>query len=79
MSPYDLHEHPTEALDALRWSLEEIESLRLDAARYRRLRILGAAPLGSKHLNDKFVMCFTTLDKFIDDDIRIHPSRGEAK
>lgn len=51
---------------------------RLDAARYRRLRVLGAAPSTSPHLEAGTVLCFTNLDTFIDDDIAAQPSRGEA-
>lgn len=49
-----------------------------DARRYRRLRVLGAAPCGTRDLNNGTVMCFTTLDAFVDADIAAHPSRGEA-
>jgi hypothetical protein len=51
----------------------------LDARRYRRLRVLGCAPTGSRHLEHGEVMCFTTLDAHIDGDIAVHPSRGEVK
>lgn len=50
----------------------------LDALRYRRLRVLGVAPDGTKHLREGCVMRFTNLDEFVDHDIRITPSRGEA-
>ena len=43
-----------------------------DAQRYRRLRALGAAPGGT-------VLRATGLDDFVDTDIRIVSSRGEAK
>jgi len=49
-----------------------------DAKRYRRLQILGAAPGGSKQLDQGTVLCFTNLDAFIDHDLELHPSRGEA-
>lgn len=49
-----------------------------DARRYRRLRVLGCAPMGSPNLGDGTVLCFTNLDKFVDDDRAAHPSRGEA-
>lgn len=49
-----------------------------DARRYRRLQILGCAPGGSHELEQGHVLRFTNLDKVIDDDLKIHPSRGEA-
>ena len=51
----------------------------LDARRYRRLRVLGVAPSGSKHLEESNVMRFTNLDQYTDRDLRFIPSRGEAK
>lgn len=50
-----------------------------DARRYRRLRILGAAPGGSRHLDNGTVITFTGLDEFLDEDLRRTPSRGEAR
>lgn len=50
-----------------------------DARRYWRLRVLGAAPYGTKHLDDGTVIRFTTLDSFVDEDIARNPSRGEAE
>lgn len=52
---------------------------REDAARYRRLRILGCAPGESKQLKEGTVLRFTGLDVYIDADILAHPSRGEAQ
>jgi hypothetical protein len=52
---------------------------RLDAQRYRRLRVLGVAPSGSKHLEEGNVLRFTNLDEYTDRDIRVMPSRGEAR
>lgn len=52
--------------------------LEQDARRYRRLRVLGAAPFGSPQLVNGTVMRFTNLDAFIDADIARQPSRGEA-
>jgi len=49
-----------------------------DARRYQRLRILGAAPFGTKQLEDGHVLRFQSLDAFLDADIATHPSRGEA-
>lgn len=51
---------------------------KLDAARYRRLQILGAAPGGSNNLEEGTVLRFAALDSFVDDDIQNMPSRGEA-
>lgn len=51
----------------------------LDAKRYRRLQILGCAPYGHETLEKGLVLRFTNLDKFIDEDIKHHPSRGEAR
>ncbi len=62
--------------------LEEAETAKkdsLDARRYRRLRVLGVAPDGSKHLQEGNVMRFSNLDEYVDRDIRFMPSRGEAK
>lgn len=56
-----------------------IEADERDAKRYRRLRILGAAPGGSKQLDQGTVLRFSNLDLFLDDDLRIHASRGEAR
>jgi hypothetical protein len=50
----------------------------VDAARYRRLRVLGVAPAYTEHLNNGDVLRFTNLDEFIDRDISWTPSRGEA-
>lgn len=50
----------------------------VDARRYRRLRVLGAAPCDTKQLDQGTVLRFTNLDDFVDADIRLHPSRGEA-
>jgi hypothetical protein len=49
-----------------------------DAARYRRLRVLGAAPCGSLGLAGGTVLRFSGLDGFVDADLRAVPSRGEA-
>lgn len=48
-----------------------------DALRYRRLRLIGCAPANSEHLSQGLVMRFTNLDGFVDDDIRVHPERGD--
>jgi hypothetical protein len=50
-----------------------------DEQRYRRLRILGAAPGGSKQLEGGTVLCFQNLDDYLDADIAAHPSRGEFR
>jgi hypothetical protein len=50
-----------------------------DAQRYERLRVLGAAPGGSKQLAAGTVLCFQGLDDFVDADIVAYPSRGEAE
>ena len=49
-----------------------------DARRYRRLQILGCAPDGSRNLDAGTVLRFTNLDAFVDADLHLHPSRGEA-
>lgn len=54
------------------------EDVARDARRYRRLQILGCAPGTSKNLENGTVLCFTNLDSFVDDDLKWHPSRGEA-
>jgi hypothetical protein len=50
-----------------------------DARRYRRLRVLGAAPSTSRQLKQGTVLITTNLDAFIDEDLRIRPSRGEVQ
>ena len=50
-----------------------------DARRYRRLRVLGAAPGGSKQLDQGTVLRFTNLDAFVDHDLTHYRSRGEAE
>lgn len=57
---------------------EEIDSLRVDARRYHRMRVLGCAPYMSRQLGHGSVLRFTGLDSFIDADIKAYPSRGEA-
>lgn len=56
---------------------EQVEEYK-DARRYRRLQILGAAPYGSKNLSKGTVLCFQSLDAFVDADLEAYPSRGEA-
>lgn len=51
----------------------------LDARRYQRLRILGAAPGYSPQLEAGNVLCFTNLDDYVDRDLALHPSRGEFR
>lgn len=50
-----------------------------DAARYRRLQILGCAPYGSEQLIASTVLRFQGLDAFVDADLLAHPSRGEKE
>lgn len=50
-----------------------------DVQRYQRLRILGAAPGGSKQLKDGTVLRFQALDDYLDGDIISYPSRGEPE
>jgi len=62
---------------------DEIQSSELcqmmkDVLRYRRLRILGAAPGGSIQVEQGTVLRFATLDKAIDEDISAVPNRGET-
>ena len=49
-----------------------------DAARYRRLRVLGAPVYGSEALKNSTVQRFDALDFMIDADIHRNPSRGEV-
>lgn len=58
---------PTEGQDIVR-----------DAARYRRLQVLGCAPAYSTSLDSRTVLRFTNLDEFVDLDMKHNPSRGEA-
>lgn len=46
-----------------------------DAKRYRRLRILGCAPVDTVQLEDGTVIRCQALDAFIDADLRLAPSR----
>jgi hypothetical protein len=46
-----------------------------DAARYRRLRVLGVP----RTTDNSEMLRFTNLDAFVDDDLHAHPSRGEAR
>lgn len=55
-----------------------VAGLDRDAQRYRRLRILGAAPGLSKQLEQGTVLVATNLDRAVDEDMRVVPSRGEA-
>lgn len=50
-----------------------------DARRYRRLQILGAAVHDTSQLANGTVVRFSGLDKIIDKDLAMHPSRGEAE
>lgn len=50
----------------------------IDARRYRRLQILGCAPYGSRNLDNGTVLRATGLDDFVDADMAVHSSRGEA-
>lgn len=48
-----------------------------DAKRYRRLRLLGAAPCETEELLRGTVLRFQSLDMFVDEDLNSHKSRGE--
>jgi hypothetical protein len=56
-----------------------IEQMKIDAARYQRLRILGCAPAETDLLSAGTVIRFQGLDSYLDEDIRIHQSRGEFR
>ena len=56
----------------------ELRQMMKDAMRYRRLKVLGAAPGGSNQVEQGTVLRFTTLDKAIDEDMRMVPNRGET-
>lgn len=82
-------ELPTGTLDELRAlsdaQAKEPEPRRLlpsqdaiDAARYRRLHLLGCAPMGAPELDEGLVLRFSNLDAFVDADLKAYPSRGEA-
>lgn len=51
---------------------------KLDATRYRRIRVLGAAPCGSPHFKNNTVATFTGLDKLIDQSIQEQPCNESA-
>lgn len=71
--------HTSNDLDIEPVQTSPVSETERDAARYRRLRVLGCAPAYTQHLARNDVMRFTNLDAFIDEDIAAHPSRGEAK
>lgn len=52
-----------------------LSPVEMDARRYRRLRILGVP----KTTDDSEMLLFSNLDGFVDHDLRIHTSRGEAR
>lgn len=54
------------------------QHLELDAARYRRLRVLGCAVFGTENLKKGFVSRFTNLDEVVDADMEAQKSRGEG-
>ena len=56
----------------------ELREMLKDALRYRRLRILGAAPGGSIHSEIGTVIRYDNLDDAIDEDIEEVPYRGET-
>lgn len=58
--------------------ISRLQSAVVDARRYDRLRILGCAPGTSPTLKEGTVLRFQNLDGFIDSDIKLNPSRGEA-
>ncbi len=62
----------------LQESRAKLAAIAIDATRYRRLRILGAAPFDTRDLERGTVMRFSTLDDYVDADIAAMPSRGEA-
>lgn len=55
----------------------EMRQLIRDAMRYRRLRVLGAAPGGSIHEEQGTVLRFTNLDEAMDADLERERTRGE--
>lgn len=52
----------------------DLDAVERDAARYRRLCVLGVP----KATDESEMLRFTNLDAFVDNDIAAHPSRGEA-
>ncbi|MFA5899410.1 MAG: hypothetical protein WC829_09900 [Hyphomicrobium sp.] len=48
-----------------------------DGVRYRRLRVLGCAPMLSENLEQGTVLRFTNLDSFVDADLTNYPERGD--
>ena len=50
----------------------------IDAIRYARLRILGAAPYGTAQLEKGTVLRFQSLDALVDADINLYANRGES-
>ena len=57
----------------------ELESVKRDAKRYRRLRVIGVAPYGTRELEHGLVGRFTNVDEFVDKDIADYPTRGESE
>lgn len=73
---FENQRHAT-AKDLIAMTAARDEAL-LDACRYSRLRVLGCAPSTSPQLANGTVLTFTNLDKFVDEDIKNQPSRGES-
>lgn len=58
------------------WRSAQTDLFTQNSARYERLRILGVWINGPEN---RSLLCFQNLDEFVDADIKLMPSRGEAK
>ena len=77
----DLARQLSEANTVIAHQVEQLAEVTANSRRYERLRILGVAIGGdlTKHLDTGTVACCTTLDRIVDADIALHPSRGEQR
>jgi hypothetical protein len=72
---------PAVFAEKIRWGVDHIVGVESkDARRYRKLRSLGVAPGGTRHLEDGLVLVATNLDQWVDDYLErgIAPAPSEA-
>ncbi len=64
-----LGRNSADLVDEVTKAKQESAALKEDARRYRRLRVLGCAPAGTKQLEAATVLRFTNLDGFVDSEL----------
>lgn len=74
---------PAVFFDKIKWGIDHLtnrDDIQRDAARYRKLREVGAAPGGSLHLERGNVLVTTNLDTYLDDFFArgVRPAPSEA-